>query len=213
MKYVRFYLGMVLLLNLLFYLTNAFSQEVKDNSVYQFNQKSPRPKPPERFDSDRLKRELGDDWEKIVLDRIESESPDELAEFKEEKLNNPAKYFEKLTRAWEELKKLEILKDSDPEKYTMVKKQHQLEHQSRKLAQEYRKTKNASKKSEVKAALGKNLQELFELREADREQKVKKLEQEIKMLRDMLVVRQQKKQEIISRRLNELLGEDDVLKW
>jgi len=63
--------------------------------------------------------------------------------------------------------------------------------------------------SELKAVLNK----LFDMKEKARSLEVEMLERELTQLKESLKVRKQSKDEIINRRLNELIGKGDYLDW
>ncbi len=88
----------------------------------------------------------------------------------------------------------------------------ELEIKTQALATEYKsaaKTEQQKIKNELKQKLG----ELFEKKEEDRKQEVEKLEQELSELKKSLEVRMKNKSEIINRRMEELLDEDQYLDW
>ncbi len=89
----------------------------------------------------------------------------------------------------------------------------ELEVTSKAMVVKYQNSKNSSKKTKLKTQLIKTLNKLFDLKEENRRNEVKDLEQELKELRKSLRIRMENKDEIIKRRVQELLGEDDYLEW
>ncbi|MEW6654690.1 MAG: hypothetical protein AB1394_14655, partial [Bacteroidota bacterium] len=67
--------------------------------------------------------------------------------------------------------------------------------------------------SKIKSELAALLSELFELKEAWKEEEVKRLEKRLQELKESLQARKQNKNEIVARRLQELLGDARYLKW
>jgi hypothetical protein len=201
-----------LLVVLLVLSSNLSAQQRKGEPPRRDKPKQQERKPPIR-DIEDLKRELGQDWEKIILANIQAEEPDEIEPLQQEKLRNPGRYEEQLAKLWDDVRRLEKFKQEDPARYNNLKKQLQLERDCRKLAQEFRKSKDAARKSQIKADLKNNLTELFNLREAERAGKVTELAQELAQLKEMLAFREKNKDRIIEKRLNEMIGENEILEW
>ena len=80
------------------------------------------------------------------------------------------------------------------------------------LAIEY-KSATSSEKTKIKTELQKNLSNLFDLKEMQRETEVKLLEKEIKKLKEKIATRKNSKDIIVRRRTEELLGEGKYLEW
>ncbi len=201
-----------LLIILIFLSSNLLAQQRKGEPPRRDKPKQQAQKPPIR-DIEDLKRELGADWERIILAKIQAEEPDEIEPLQQEKLRNPARYEEQLAKLWDDVRRLEKFKEEVPARYNNLKKQLQLERDCRKLAQEFRKSKDATRKFHIKIDLKNNLTELFNLREAERAGKVTELEQELAQLKEMLAFREKNKDRIIEKRLQEMLAEDEMLRW
>ncbi len=101
-----------------------------------------------------------------------------------------------------------VLTDKKGEK----NKAYELEVKTEMLAEKYKHTKGAEQ-SDVKAELINKLGELFEFKEQERRKDVQELEQKLSELKKSLDVRQKNKEEIIRRRVEELLGTDKYLEW
>ncbi len=80
------------------------------------------------------------------------------------------------------------------------------------LAAKYKKA-NSGDKDKIKADLERNLSYLFDLKEKSREEEVLELEARLNELKKKMNMRKKNKTEIISRRIEELLGEDKYLEW
>lgn len=80
------------------------------------------------------------------------------------------------------------------------------------LALEYKST-TSSGKTKIKKELQKNLSNLFDLKETQRETEVNLLEKEINQLKEKIATRKKNKDIIIRRRTEELLGEGKYLEW
>ncbi len=87
-----------------------------------------------------------------------------------------------------------------------------LEIETTSLALTYKNDANADK-SKIKKELTKKLNELFTLKEQNKKQDVERLEKKLKDLKKSLSVRNDHKDEIIKRRFNQLIGEEEYLDW
>ena len=131
---------------------------------------------------------------------------------------------------------LSRLKDADPDRFRMELWHWQQEHRHAKdveqqdpeRAKRILRTGALERKVHAQAAmlpasgaardakvaeLKTSLHELFALREQARRDEIDQLEKRIADLRSSLDDRKSHEDEIVSRRLEELLGKDDVLKW
>jgi len=68
-------------------------------------------------------------------------------------------------------------------------------------------------KEKLKNELKADLNKLFDLKQTQKELEVKRLEQELKTLKESLKVRGDNKNSVVNRRLKELLNEEDYLDW
>lgn len=80
------------------------------------------------------------------------------------------------------------------------------------LAAKY-KASNNSDKEKIKRQLSEELSKLFVDKEIRRREEVAQLENELKELKQSLEIRQKNRRQIIDRRIQELLDEDDYLEW
>ena len=80
------------------------------------------------------------------------------------------------------------------------------------LALSYKNDSNVDK-SKIKEKLRNKLNELFDLKELTKKQDVERLEKRLKTLKHSLAVRSKNKDEIIKRRLNQLIGEEKYMDW
>ena len=70
-----------------------------------------------------------------------------------------------------------------------------------------------NEKQKIKTQLRSELEQLFDLKEKERRLEVEMLEFELQELKTSLDARKKNKNEIINRRLNELIGMGDYLEW
>jgi len=103
---------------------------------------------------------------------------------------------------WEQLQK------NDPEMYKLLREDEDLDRQSRQLAMQYRLAPKDGKE-----AIQKELEELvskhFDVRQQRRALELKRLEEELQRLRDSIDNRNKLREQIVKKRVAELLGLDE----
>ena len=101
------------------------------------------------------------------------------------------------------------LENRDPEMYKLLKNDDDLDRQARELLLQYRRAPN-----EQRAAIKKQLAEVvdkhFDARQQRRLLELKRLEEELKRLRDAINNRNEARDAIVGKRVSELLGEDTL---
>ena len=98
------------------------------------------------------------------------------------------------------------LRETDPEAFELSQKDMDLERRSHELAMRIRGLRGEDRDN-AREELQKVAGEQFEVRTKLRERRLKRLESEIKELREALENRAAKKDDIIERRMQELLGQ------
>lgn len=168
--------------------------------------KIPSHRMPEEYETlYNLSKEKEDEY----LKKLDKDLKADLLEMKK---FDKEKYFETLMETQYSQFRVLHFDDVDKEIFEREKKMNNLEIKTEVLAFKYQQAKAADKaaiKSELKARLG----ELFELREKDRQYQIAQLEKELEELKSSLEFRKKNKELVISRRLQELLGEDKYLDW
>lgn len=109
-------------------------------------------------------------------------------------------------------RELDHLREHDPEMYELEKADRDLEKQTFDLAQAIRQAP-ADKREALKADLGKLVQAHFDVRQQRRKLQLKRLEEELQRLRESIEGREQESDQIIDRRIGELIGEEDDLSF
>jgi hypothetical protein len=104
------------------------------------------------------------------------------------------------------------LDEAYKERIERSKKQKELEIEVELFVLKY-KNADGSNQPKIKSELQSALNQLFELREAQKQEEVKSLEKRLQELKESLQVRKQKRDEIVQRRVQELLGDSRYLKW
>lgn len=154
--------------------------------------------------------ELSSEDEQEYLKNINSELKLKLQKIKEYDEQKYQQYLQELR--WRGMELSFMHKGHDKE---MIERERQLieyEILTESLAIEYQKS-STSEKANIKKELEKNLSNLFDLKEVQREDEVKMLEQEITKLKEKVANRKKNKEVIIRRRMEELLGEEKYLDW
>ncbi len=164
---------------------------------------------------------LTEEQQAAVIDFLRAVSPETLRKIAALKAEGdpdrneegPSKYDFELFRIWhEKVSGLHELKSKDPDLYANKLRFMILERECDDLAGRY---KNAAKAEQggLRSSLAEKVSELFDLREAGRQEEVKKMEAELEELREKLAERQSNKALIVERRVSELLVGSDALKW
>jgi len=202
-----------IILCILFVSNDLFAQQKQKRPKREKKGDRTEQKIPVKNIIEELERQLGPDWEDTLLGHVGNEYPGEIEGLKKEKAKNPSKYYRKLSKLWKDINRELSLKDEDPERYQKVRQQHELDRQCKKLAEKYRKSADETQKAAIKDELKIKLGELFLLRAEEKAAKIEKLEQELKKLKQTLSRRKEIKEQIINKRLSQLLGEDKEIDW
>jgi hypothetical protein len=117
--------------------------------------------------------------------------------------------LERLRRE-ERLRRAEM---DDPARVEREKKIAEFERQSRELAGSYSKAPDEAARKTLRANLAEIVTQLFDLREQNRQEEVKRMEADLKRLKDTLEQRQKNRANIIERRIQQLTGEAGAMEW
>ena len=182
-------------------------------SHFTFAQEKPEVvEPPEpfefEFDFEHFHK-MSEEDEKELLKNLNRNLKTELEVIKRVTKN---KYFQFLRESQFKNMRMPFLVKKEKEAHEREQKIFEAEIKTEALAVKYETAKEGQKQS-IKNDLRKELNKLFEIKETRRKQEVEQLEQELKKLKKSLVARQKNKNNIIERRLQELLDEDEYLDW
>lgn len=125
---------------------------------------------------------------------------------------NPRAFLRELRRASREMQMLKRQKKRGGEEYENSKKRITLDHKTQMLAYRYQKA-NDSEKAALKKQMRPLLDQLFDLKEIERERQVQRLEKKLEDLRASLKNRKSNKSRIIEKRMEKLLRIDRDLRW
>lgn len=157
--------------------------------------------------------EFTPEFENKVMRRLEQYDAQKASEIALLKASQKNKYRQALEDYYVVTDRMDKLKEKDPVRYEQLQKKRELDKKSRRLAEEYRATSVQKEKNKHKAELQSALNDLFDLRELDRQQEIKKLTAKIDDLNKVMSERKKKKRDIVERRLKQLLGEGKELVW
>jgi hypothetical protein len=99
------------------------------------------------------------------------------------------------------------LEKNDPELFKLVKKENELDRNSREHVAKYQQAAKADR-SKIKEDLQKVITEQFEARQQRRALELKRFEDELKRLRESMDNREKNRKQIIEKRVSDLLGPD-----
>lgn len=102
---------------------------------------------------------------------------------------------------------------SDEEYLNLLLDTYSLELHAKQLVKEFKSSPEKKHNVQLKNELRNNLEQLFELREKEREREVVKLEEKLSALRENLRLRKRNKKLIVDNRLKQLTGEASTLEW
>lgn len=152
--------------------------------------------------------EVNEQDEKKILKKLPTDVKADL--LKANKLD-PERYQEMLFNA-SHLSDFYIVDSFEKHRMETYKKIEQFEIQTESLGIQYQHA-DAQEKANIKNNLRTKLAQLFDLKEEERRLDVEMLENELEKLKESLHVRKKNKDDIILRRLNELIGKGDYLEW
>jgi len=151
--------------------------------------------------------------EKEALDYLTQNDPRVLEEFNKIKLINPRVYNDRLRKILQDEHQLEMLQKDDPPRYEREVKIRDLERQSRELSESYRKIQDEAALPRIRANLTNVVAQVFDLREMNRQDDLRRMEAEFKRLKETLDQRQKNRAGIIERRIQQLTGEAGATEW
>jgi hypothetical protein len=102
----------------------------------------------------------------------------------------------------------ESLQRNDPELFKAIREDREMEHLTRALADQYRRA-GKDEQAKIKENLTEMVIKHFEVRQQLRNLEVKRLEQQLKQLRDKIDQRVKNRKDIVQKRIIELTGPDE----
>jgi len=154
------------------------------------------------------------DWEPdpALLAAIEKDDPEFWKDVTRFRSSEPQRYRDEVFRWKNRRDRLARLRTEDPEKARLVERIDALERQSRKLADQIRGAPEAEQGA-LKDSLHSVLADLFDRREEDRRDEIARLERRLTDLKAGIEDRRARKEQIVRRRMTELLEDEESLRW
>lgn len=143
---------------------------------------------------------------------VHKEFPREMQRFRAVASGNPAKATELLTRIVGESVKLMDVKDRDPALYQRMREQRRLDRRVDSLARVIWKS-TGEKQKKSRTEMRETLEESFEIKQNLMREEVRQIENDLDELRDLINRREAKRDEIVKRRMSEVLEKSDDLGW
>lgn len=109
-----------------------------------------------------------------------------------------------------ELRRMEQLKELDPEMYELEKADRELARQTMELSEQYGLAPK-DKREPLQKQLSEAVSKHFDVRQSRRELHLKRLSEELEKLRASIELRSDVREQIIGKRVSELIGEQDDL--
>ncbi len=183
-----------------------------DERLYGWEDERDNP-PREKGRFEKIKKELNEAETEEVLSWLREFHPARLQKLEAAKTERPGEYARFLAMCYAEMTKDREFMQRDPEGYQRMLKMRKLEQECNDLVQKYRKETNEETRKTLRGQLAQIASELFDIRQANREQEIKRIEEELARLRNNLQKRKSSKQEIVDHHLKGILGEKEDLEW
>jgi hypothetical protein len=100
------------------------------------------------------------------------------------------------------------LKTRDPELYKLMQSDRDMERQTHDMAERYRRA-DKDEQAKIKTTLSELVGKHFEVRQQLRTLEVKRLEQQVKQLREKIDQREKNRKDIVGKRVTELIGPEE----
>ncbi len=107
---------------------------------------------------------------------------------------------------------LESMQKIDPELYKLLREDENLERQTRELVMQYRRAPS-EQREKLKPQITELVNKHFDVRQQRRSLELKRLEDELQRLRETIDRRSKARKEIVEKRVSELIGREDELRF
>lgn len=164
---------------------------------------------PERADLRRPDQIPQEEQEQLGMEFLRAYHPLRAYEIELQKKINPAVYYQTLREALFQRMELERLRRDVPEEFARREQMLRLEARCEQLAIQYREA-TADKKPAIEKQLRELADHIFELRQQQMEDDLKRLEREYERLKRVVEKRRRYKDHVIDVHVVRLLGEDEI---
>jgi hypothetical protein len=166
------------------------------------------PPSPETFRGGQSEATFVDRW----LARLKEKQPEEYERLQKLRETNPDEFRQELHEKLMQEKMRFGSRDGRHGRPPMNPEIMKLENEALDLSKTYRQTTDAAQKEQIGKDLRQKLEVLFDLREKDRQELIRRIEADLANLKESVDQRQKNRDQIIDRRLKELT-EGDGLRW
>ena len=150
---------------------------------------------------------------KKLFSFLEKFDPGRLRELQVLKQKNKREFLEVLRCSFIEMREMEHLKKHNPKRYQKLVMYKTWKAKIHKLVGLYKREKNPKEKAELKATLRKALTKVFEFKVQEYQREIKNLSRELEKLKRRAHKAIKHKDQLIDKKLNELLGESEEFEW
>jgi hypothetical protein len=151
--------------------------------------------------------------EERTLNLIREHRPWDMERVEKLKSNNRMEYNRLLRRTMMLQKRLERLRDEDPEAYQRRIRESEFEKREHELSLRYNKAVDKNEKKEIEKELAGVLEEHFELRTENHRIEIERVETDLKKLKNRLNTRNKNRKRIIELMMSKLKGDGDPLEF
>ncbi len=144
---------------------------------------------------------------------VEEVMPGRLERIMALRQTDPARFREMMGDLIRQKRRLDELKERDPAAYEQEITRLSLENETREQAEAAREAKTEEAKKAAKAKLTELVSQLFEIQCDQLEREIQEQAKRLEEMRQLLKKRRAAKDKIVERRVQELTGEDAVLRW
>lgn len=148
------------------------------------------------------------DMDKDVIKFLEHFDPERLTHLGHLKQADPETFSRVMKESRNEMMKIKELKERDPQRLEQIMRERQMEKETKELSLQYRKSQNNDEKEKIKKEIKTRTEKLFDSREAQRENEIKRMEQELNKLKEKMKNRKANRNKIIEHHQKEILGEE-----
>lgn len=148
-----------------------------------------------------------------ALEFVKIVAPFRMDQLRILKAADPGEYRQRILDIFHQKRRLDLVRQTDPVQYESLLKETKLDQKSQNLSEQYRRARTQEEKARIKAELTILLNELFDIREQNKQGEIKHLEEELARLKGTMAERRKNKSQIVTSRMEELLDEETSLRW
>jgi len=144
---------------------------------------------------------------------LEDFAPGRLEELERLREKDPGRVREMMGRMFMEKRRMDELKEKDPEAYERRRNQAHLEYEAKGLVAKIREGATDAEKAEAKKRLADIVGQLFETQCEDYQGAIDQMVERVEQMRAKLEQRRAAKDKIVERRVEDLCVDPEVLRW